>query len=139
MDIRQAETSFLALLIWREARGQPFEGMVAVAWTARNRVESPKWWGTDYLSVIGKKWQYSAMAAPGDPQLILYPKSDDKEFIVALHIAEAVIAGNIPHPAPGADSYFATTIQPPDWATDDKFVKQIGAHRFFNIDEDYES
>lgn len=138
MDIQQTEISFLALLIWREARGQPFEGMVAVAHTVRNRVEKPKWWGTDYLSVIGKKWQYSAMTAPGDPQLILYPKSDDKEFIVALHIAEAVIDGRIEHPAPGADSYFAITIDPPEWATQDKFVRQIGAHRFYNIDSDYE-
>ena len=38
----------LPLVIWREARNQSYEAMLAVAWVVKNRVASPKWWGSDY-------------------------------------------------------------------------------------------
>ncbi len=42
----------LALLVWREARGETFEAQLAVAHSVMDRVKHPGWWGTDLLSVI---------------------------------------------------------------------------------------
>lgn len=134
------ETALLALVIWREARGEGELGMRAVACSIHNRVERPTWWGTSYASVIGKKYQYSSMAAPGDPQLIRYPDMNDSMFAEALQIADAIIADEpIGNPVAGADSFYDVSIPPPDWATPECFVGQVGRIRFFNVDHDYEA
>lgn len=124
----------LALTAWREARSEPDEGIVAVMWTARDRVEHPKWWGTTYSEVLGKFRQYSALAAPGDSQLIKWPVYPDKQFTKCLILADGVIAGTLSNPCPGADSYYATTIPAPVWAKPEWFVGQIGVHKFYNTD-----
>jgi len=124
----------LALLIWREARSEPYVGKVAVGWTVRDRVEHPKWWGDSYTAVMAKKWQYSSLAAPGDPQLIRWPVWPDPSFTECLRAADAVIHGTAPNPCPGADSYYATYIPAPSWAKDAQFVGAIGGHKFYDCD-----
>lgn len=82
----------LALVLWREARGEGAEGMRAVAHVIRNRVEAtdlPDQWE----DVIQKKWQFSSMTAPGDSQLVAWPKQPDPVFEQAMQIAAAVYAG----------------------------------------------
>ena len=128
------DISMLALLGWREARSEPDQGIIAVMWTVRDRVEHPKWWGDTYSAAMGKKWQYSAMAAPGDSQLIKWPVYPDAQFTKCLTFADAVINGTMPNPFPGADSYYATSIPRPLWATDEMFVGAIGGHRFYDCD-----
>src|SRR3990167_9671611 len=104
------EAFLLALCIWREARGQGYAGMFAVGCSIRNRVQRPSWWGKSYAECITKKWQYSAMAAPGDPQLIRFPaRPADEGFDVAMNAANHVIAG-AESPVPSADSYYAASI-----------------------------
>jgi hypothetical protein len=49
---------YLALAVWREARGESAEGQVAVACSIINRVANPKWWGATVDEVITKRWQY---------------------------------------------------------------------------------
>lgn len=129
----------LALVIWREARGEGKQCMTAVAFSIRNRVQRPAWWGKSYIQVITKKWQYSSMAAPGDPQLITYPQDNDPEFDAALQIADDVITGRVKNPVPGADSFYDDSIPAPKWATLDTFVKKIGRIIFHNLDKDNES
>jgi spore germination cell wall hydrolase CwlJ-like protein len=138
LDDKAYQEIMLALLIWREARSEPYAGQVAVACTVRDRVVHPKWWGNDYISVITKKWQYSSIAAPNDQQLILYPQAGDEKFKVCLGVASGVIAGILKHPMPSSDSYYATYIPAPDWATPDKLVGKIGQHNFYNIDGETE-
>lgn len=132
------ELALLALVIWREARSEGVEGMVAVGCSIRNRVKRPSWWGKDYISVITKKWQYSSMAAPGDSQLIRYPQAGDLAFEQALQIAEWVIMGVVTNPVPGADSFYDDSIPPPKWATPETFVAKIGRIVFHNLDRDIE-
>jgi N-acetylmuramoyl-L-alanine amidase len=129
----------LALVIWREARGEGPLCMTAVACSIRNRVSRPGWWGKDYISVISKKWQYSSMSAPGDPQLIIYPQIGDAAFDKALEIADQVINEVVKNPVPGADSFYDDSISPPRWATKDTFVAKIGRMNFHNLDKDIES
>ena len=129
----------LALCIWREARGQGYNGMFAVACSIRNRVLRPAWWGRSYAECITKKWQYSSVAAPGDPQLIRFPARQTEEgFDIALLAANDAISGK-PSPVDGADSYYDDSIPPPNWATPSTFVKKLGRLNFHDLDHDYES
>jgi N-acetylmuramoyl-L-alanine amidase len=132
------QLSLLALVIWREARGEGPKAMMAVGCAIRNRVERPIWWGKDYISVITKKWQFSSMAAPGDMQLIRYPQAGDSAFEQALQIAEWVISGIVSNPFPGADSFYDDSIPRPKWATDSNYCGTIGRIAFHNVDRDTE-
>ena len=126
--------SMLALCIWREARSEPDEGLIAVGCVMRERVNNPKWWGDSYLSVITKRWQFSSMTDPGDPQLGAYPREDDPVFLRCLEIAEYVMDGSLEHPAPTATHYYADYILAPNWASKGQFIKKIGRHLFFHLD-----
>jgi len=138
IDYQTYERAMLALLVWREARGETHQAKVAVAFSVLNRVKSPKWWGTTLGAVIAKKWQYSSMAAPGDPNLILYPLPQDLSFQDSMRAVNVALAGIEANIVVGADSYYDVSIVPPKWAKPEQFVKQVGAFRFFNTDGDIE-
>lgn len=133
------EASLLALVVYKEARGEILQAQIAVAYSILNRVAHPGWWGSSLSAVIGKKWQYSSMTAPGDPQLGLFPKRGDGAFDQCMNVAGMVLNNQVANPVPGADSYYDTSIAPPAWATPDSFVKQIGKLIFHNVDHDYEA
>lgn len=143
MDINAAaDVTLLRILLWREARGEVIQHpdeLIAIGYTVIDRVKKPSWWGHDVLSVISKKWQYSSLTAPGDPNLVSWPTSDDVTWAKCGDIAYSVYTGAVPNPTQGADSYYAVTIAAPKWATPDKFVKQIGKTRFYNTNIDHEA
>jgi spore germination cell wall hydrolase CwlJ-like protein len=128
---------YLALVTWREARGEGTEGMTAVACSIMNRVKNPKWWGKDVTSVITKKWQYSSMTDPNDKQLSTWP-GNDPWWDKALTVAQVVYDSKVENPVGGADSYYDISIPPPKWADQTKFVKQVGRIKFYNLDDDHE-
>jgi spore germination cell wall hydrolase CwlJ-like protein len=133
----------LALLIWRESRGESFDGQLAVAHSVMNRVARPSWWGTDLRSIIWKKWQYSSLTDPNDPQLHLQPKLPDPSWLSALGAAHDVLYGGADNPIPGADSYYDISMdkigKPPNWIPSARFVKQIGRLKFYDVDHDHEA
>jgi spore germination cell wall hydrolase CwlJ-like protein len=133
-----ADVFFLALTAWREARGESYEGQLAVAYSILNRVQRPSWWGDSVQSVVTKKWQYSSLTDPKDAQLAAWPREDDVRWRECMQIALDVVNGDVGNPVPGADSYYAVSIPAPKWATQDRFVRQIGNHRFYNLDRDVE-
>ncbi len=134
----------LALTIWREARGEPFTGKVAVAQSIKNRVDHPSWWGNDIISVLTKKWQYSSLTDPKDKQLTTWPRADDDVFEECLTIADGVMKGMYTSPlTKGADSYYDDSLQGdkrPFWAKEhpEKFVGKIGKLNFFDLQFDGE-
>ena len=128
---------FMALAIWREARGESQDAQIAVGHTILNRVNRPSWWGRSVMEVLFKKWQYSSLTDPKDRQLTTWPK-DDTVWQQCLYVAENVLNGNFPNPVSGADSYHDISIPSPKWATDKMFVRKIGRLRFFNVDQDVE-
>jgi N-acetylmuramoyl-L-alanine amidase len=132
------QLALLALVMWREARGEGPQCMMAVGCAIRNRVKRPTWWGKDYISCITKKWQFSSIAAVGDPQLMIYPQSGDSAFEQALQIAEWVINETASNPFPGADSFYDSSIPAPKWATPETFCGKIGRMTFHNVDRDME-
>lgn len=133
------EQFLLGLTVWREARGETELGRVAVAHSVLNRVARPSWWGRDLCEVLGKKWQYSSLAAPGDPQLILWPRIEDHSWLECLTVAAQVLAGAVSNPVPGADSYHDVSIGTPATMATGRYCGQIGRLRFFDLDRDFES
>ena len=133
------EKVFLALVIWREARGETYEGKAAVASSILNRVHKPSWWGDGILTVVFKRWQYSSMTDPRDRQLTTWPQKFAPAWIECLQVASDAIDGVLKNPVPGADGYYDISIPPPKWATPETFVRQIGNLRFYNLDHDIEA
>ena len=129
-----ADGFFLALTVWKEARGEPDDVKLAVAYSILERAKNPKWWGTDIMSVVGKPWQYSSMTALHDPNLIQWPQSNDPSWDSSVAAASDAMAGTAPNPATGADSYFDDSISPPAWATPERFVARLGRLNFFDMD-----
>src|SRR5437899_1787230 len=134
----QADLVFLAFTVWREARGEGALAQLAVAYSILNRVHRPSWWGDDVQSVVFKRWQYSSLTAPNDPQLTTWPQAGDPYWRFCLTQADAAIHDIAPNPVAGADSYFDVSIAPPRWATPNKLVRAIGRLRFYNLDSDHE-
>jgi spore germination cell wall hydrolase CwlJ-like protein len=89
------------------------------------------------MEVLFKRWQYSSLTDPRDPQLTTWPK-DDPVWGQCLYVADGVLNGVFSNPVPGADSYHDISIPAPAWATPEMFVKQIGKLRFYNVDKDVE-
>lgn len=132
-------TVFLALVVWREARGESVECQVAVAYSIMNRVEKPSsQWGKNVMGVIRARLQYSSMTYPKDKQLTTWPAQEDAYWQQCFWVACDVLSKQIDNPVPGVDSYHDISIPNPVWATDDKFVKQIGRIKFYNVDKDVE-
>lgn len=136
MNPQQAyEVSLLALCIWRESRGQTILAKLGVAWSIRNRVNHPGWWGTDWASVITKRWQFSSMTAPGDVNLVAWPLPVDTSWHASLDAAQQAYSGTGTDPTNGATHYFDQSLDsnPPNWATDGSMVQtvSIDALRFW--------
>jgi N-acetylmuramoyl-L-alanine amidase len=128
-----ADLTFLALTIWREARGESPDARTGVGFTVQNRVNNPGWWGKTISEVVTKKWQYSSMTDPHDPQLVNWPQPTDQSWIDCLNTADQILNQGATDTTQGADSYFDISIPPPHWATPDKFLVQIGRIKFYRV------
>lgn len=135
---QSAELTFLALCLWREARGEQEAGQLGVAMAIMNRVERPSWWGHSLLEVLFKKWQFSSLTDPNDRQLTTWPLPSYPSWGRCLEVARRVLSGNEPNPVPGADSYHDISIKAPKWTATARFVGQLGRLRFYDVDYDYE-
>src|SRR4030043_1194011 len=103
-------TVFLALVVWREARGESIECQTAVAFSIMNRVENPKWWGKNVMGVVRARLQYSSMTYPKDKQLTTWPAQEDVYWQQCFEVASDVLGKQVENPVPGADSYFDISI-----------------------------
>jgi N-acetylmuramoyl-L-alanine amidase len=129
------ELFMLALVVWREARNQPFAAQVGVACTVRNRVNAPVvWWGKTYLDVILCPDQYSSFNE-NDPNSTQFPKETDAVFPMCLAIARDVLGNVAADNTDGAQSYFDRSLDatPPTWASEAQHTVNIGDFRFFKF------
>jgi len=132
------EFSLLVLVVGREARGEAYDAMLGVAWSIRNRVTRPRWWGHDWISVICKPDQYTSMVPPpkdNDPNLRVYPDLTNAKWSLVIQAAEAAYWGVGADPTGGASHYYDRSLDdhPPFWATDGSSVHtcDIGGLHFF--------
>jgi spore germination cell wall hydrolase CwlJ-like protein len=124
--------SLLALTLWRECRGEPELGQIAVAHVILNRVkDAGHRWPNDVAGVIEQPEQFSSMTHHGDGQLTVWPKT--WEIAECYRIAVGCYLGYMADPTGGANHYFADTISPPSWADPAKQTYAIGHHKFFRL------
>jgi hypothetical protein len=126
----------LALTLWREARNQPREAIIAAGCSIRNRTKVSAWWNghaiNDYVAVTLFPDQYSCFNH-GDANAELLPKSTDPIFPMCLDVAEGVYSLATADVTAGATHYFDSSLfgKPPEWAAEMTFTVQVGAFWFY--------
>lgn len=127
----------LARAIFGEARGEDDQGKLAVGWVIRNRADNPRWWGSDYYRVILKENQFSCFNA-GDPNLekLKDPMAyDENSWRKCYEIAGRVLSGSkIEDITLNSDHYHSIAIPRPDTWDEQKFIIQIGNHKFYRLE-----
>jgi spore germination cell wall hydrolase CwlJ-like protein len=126
-----ADLHILARTIFGEARGQDFEGQIAVAWVVRNRVARPRRFAPTVAGVCLSPMQFSCWnrADPTFERMVMV-EIPDPAYVTALAAAGMVLTDRAPDPTGGADHYHATYVQP-YWARTMTRTVQLGAHVFY--------
>lgn len=117
--VSEWERHLLASLIWHEARGEPFEGQIAVGAVVLNRVKDPRFPDT-ILGVVTQPGQF-----PWSLEQLQRTRPDARAY----EAADRALAGEDPT---GGALYFynpAKTVTPEFWATR-PVVARIGQHVF---------
>jgi len=123
----------IAQTIYGEARGEPHEGQVAVAWVIVNRQRlHPRWHRKSLAAICKAPYQFSCWNA-GDPNRakIEDVALNDHTFAVCVHIAVDVLTGRSIDSTYGATHYYAATTPAPRWAVGKTPSARIGHHLFF--------
>ncbi|NCO02714.1 MAG: cell wall hydrolase [Alphaproteobacteria bacterium] len=140
-EFKQAlEIDVLARTIFGEARGEPIEGMEAVACVVMNRVrisdiKGQYWWGSGVIGVCQKPYQFSCWNR-SDPsyQRLMNVTDSNIHFATCLRIARRAVIGALRDNTNGATHYHADYVSP-YWAKGGQPVKTIGAHIFYKLVE----
>jgi N-acetylmuramoyl-L-alanine amidase len=125
VDPKQHEC--MALNIYHEARGERWEGQIAVAHVTMNRVSNSEWPGT-ICEVVYQPKQFSWTHMIKD-----HTPKEKKAWAQAQVIARDVMIGNTEDPTHGAEFYHANYVNP-YWADDYILTKVIGNHLFYSLD-----
>lgn len=128
----------LALVTWKEARGEGIDGCRAVMHVIVNRVGTPGFAHTLHDVIYGKN-QFTSMSVSSDPEFNLVPKAGDAIYAGCEHLAELVLAGNDTDITNGAHYYANLKNTTSGWffnhVVNDKVnhpvVATIGHHTFF--------
>ena len=115
-----SDVQLMARAINGEARGEPYEGQVAVGAVIMNRVKDPKFPNT----IAGVIYQSGAFTAVADGQ-INQPIAEDSTVVEA-----ARDALNGWDPTGGAIYYFNPSTATNKWIWSRPLIKTIGKHRF---------
>lgn len=118
MTVSKKDMELLARAVYSEARGEPFQGQVAIAAVILNRVEHPDF--PDTISgVIYQPWAFTAVH---DGQFWLTPNG------TAYAAVEAALAGE--DPSKGAIFYYNPVTATNRWIRSRPIITTIGKHVF---------
>lgn len=123
-QVPKAEIFCLAKNIYHEARGEPFEGQLAVAQVTMNRVAA----GTFNKTVCGVVYAHSQFSWTLESRRRV---TDVKAWESAVDIAAAVLTGAVRLPDFKA-LYFHTKQVNPRWNRKKRVVAVIGNHIFYS-------
>lgn len=127
----ERDVDIMARTVYGEARGQPLDGLLAVANVIMNRVRRPGWWGSTVESVCLAPKQFSTWN-DGDPNKAIIEAVKPGNFIfdVCRDIAARVIVGLARDPTGGACWYHSKGVQP-QWSVGKTPSVVISDHKFF--------
>lgn len=123
-----------------EARGEPEDGQVAVAWTIKNRVASGRWghsmsstclWNR-HIKDGGQVFQFSGWREEDPNFAYACALLDDDPVLIRMRnvLSEVMDAPN--DPTGGALFYYAASMTPPPpWAATMRHLGDFGHQRFF--------
>ncbi len=103
---REVDAVFASLCCYREARGEPLAVKIAQLWVLRNRVEAHWIKDETYQDVAAHPHQFSGMTAPGDPNLVQWPRSDNLSWRSCLAVAETVMTTQPDQDSTGGAVYY---------------------------------
>jgi len=121
------------LNIWAEARGEPFQGQVAVGFVTRERMRLGYFSDGSVTGTVWRPKQFSwTLAGDKQRQAVLDVDDEDPRYRTALDAwEESASTDLLPR---GTVLYHADYVRP-GWAKSDKveFVRQIGQHLFYRL------
>jgi spore germination cell wall hydrolase CwlJ-like protein len=123
------DATWATMTIWQEARGESFDGMVAVAEVILRRTMKKMFSDGTVASTVLWPYQFSGWNTK-DPNRIPVAKLDDTDRIVTACMRawqEALEGSNL---TKGATHYFAPAIVNPEWASRMTVTARIGRHVF---------
>lgn len=128
LDMFDLDTA--ARTVYGEARGEPYEGKVAVARVIVNR------WKADReatLEAVCKKPKQFSCHNPGDPNepVVRNAQWDDANLRACMRAVIDALDPKLPDPTMGSRHYCTVHIDP-WWAAGRTPVCTIGNHKFFN-------
>lgn len=124
------DTALAAITIWQEARGEPYEGKLAVAEVIRNRMRERYASDGTVAGTVLRPRQFSGWNSE-DVSRIPSLKIDDGDPIVAECIrAWKEATEKNTHIAKRALLYYAPALALPGWAKGSLEVARIGRHVF---------
>ena len=123
-SIPPADMVCMARNIYHEARGEDYEGQLAVGYVTINRTEAAGF-GSTICQTVYQDGQFS-WTQDGLSDVI----EDWDAFNTAMWISVDVFLGYAPDPTGGATYYFNPHKSSPIWALSFNVTADIGAHRF---------
>lgn len=131
----ELDIMLLAALIAGEARGESYDGQVAVGCVVRNRVDTPSWWGRTWRAVMLHPRQFSTLNPPDNADG--WKGRDALVTLLALvqpqhmHIARGIYYRWIPDNTNGATHYVNLRLVQPPWLDGVLSCAHIGQHTFY--------
>lgn len=126
------DAAWAIMNVWMEARGEPYDGKVAVARVMRNRL-AVHWSGAHSIAdVILSPYQFSGWNTK-DPNRLRAAKLDDDDPLVQ-ECGRAWLESEVNDAGVGDAVFYyapAAVPSPPTWAVPGNLVTVIGAHHFF--------
>jgi len=143
---QQLPEVLFAMLLFGEARGEPFSGKCAVGSVVRNRVEHPRWWGHDLKGVILRHsitssgriiYQFSCFN-PDDPNRgkLLWPlqHEDNTVWDECYEVAIGILDNDLPDNTAHSDHYFDSSFTPAKLARPECLTKKLGRLAFYRLE-----
>ncbi|HVO17344.1 MAG TPA: cell wall hydrolase [Alphaproteobacteria bacterium] len=126
----ERDVDVVARTLYGEARGQPLDGIVAVASVVMNRARRGAY-GATPAEVCLRPWQFSCWNAR-DPNRAIIERVQPGTFLfdVCRLVAALVLRGLLPDPTGGATHYHTKGVAP-DWSRGKTPSAVIGDHLFF--------
>lgn len=136
-----SKEKLMALTIWGEARGEIYQGKVAVGSVIMERVDRRNWDGKNIHEVCLWPYQFSCYL-PKDPNrakmLDIAQNWDlriakDKSLQECFAATQGLLSSNIPRNPIAIQYYDPRGVdKAPDWASTMKYITTIGHHLFYN-------
>lgn len=128
-----SDLATLQLVIWREARGEPFDGKRGVAHVVRNRTLVAAWWNGHIAGSISRvvlqPYQFSSFN-PNDPNSDKWPDDADPSFAECCAAAVPVYLNHDEDNTDGATYYYDASIDwPLAWGNQDLYENTLNVGR----------